>query len=264
MASARNGRFVTFEGGDGAGKTTQTRRLAKRLRDALGEPVLVTREPGGSLIGNGVRALLTSRAAMGRDMEERLDVLEMLQQRFEAGEIGEEAFTAYHALLLAPGNVRSPMTEALLRFAACNEHWEFALKPMLAKYAWVICDRFADSTMAYQGYAGGEGARGVGRERIELLARAAIPGVTPDLTFIMDLEPELGLARTAARDGGGRRRHDLLDLAFHRRVRDGFLDIAARDPRRCRVIDASQGEDVVADAIWRETEAIVGTNGAGS
>jgi dTMP kinase len=257
MAKARPGRFVTFEGGDGAGKTTQTRRLARRLRDERGEQVLVTREPGGSLIGNGVRALLVSRAATGRDVDERLDVLEMLQQRFEAGVLGEDAFTAYHALLLAPGNVRSPMTEALLHFAARTEHWEFALKPMLAKYPWVICDRFADSTMAYQGYAGGKNAPGVGRERIELLARAAIPGVKPDLTFMMDLEPEVGLERASARRGDTSS-YELLDLDYHRRVREGFLDIAARDPKRCKVIDASQSEDAVAAAIWREIEAFLG------
>jgi dTMP kinase len=256
MAKRRFGRFVTFEGGDGAGKTTQTARLARRIRDARSEQVLVTREPGGSLIGNGIRALLVSRAATGQDMDERLDVLEMLQKRFEAGHLQEDAFTAYHALLLAPGNIQSSTTEALLHFAARAEHWECALKPMLEKYPWVICDRFTDSTMAYQGYAGGRIGAALGRERVELLAKAAIPGVEPDITFMMDLDPEVGLKRAAARKGETSS-YELLDLDYHRRVRDGFLDIAKREPKRCRVIDASKNEDAVADLIWAEIEAFI-------
>lgn len=253
MARAYSGRFITFEGGDGAGKTTQTLRLAKRLRDVRGEQALVTREPGGSLIGNGVRALLVSRAATGQDMDERFAVIDSLMERYETGALSDDAFTAYHALLLAPGNVQSTMTEALLHFAARTEHWEFALKPMLEKYPWVICDRFTDSTVAYQGYGGGRKGGPLGPDRIQALADLAIPGVKPDLTFMMDLDPELGLARAAARKGETSS-YELLELDYHQRVRAGFLDIAEREPERCRVIDASQDEEAVHAAIWREVE----------
>lgn len=256
MAKGRFGRFVTFEGGDGAGKTTQTVRLAKRLRDVRGEEVLVTREPGGSLVGNAIRALLVSRAATGADMDERLDVFEMLLARHDQGVLSDESYTAYHALLLAPGNINSSTTEALLHYAARAEHWECALKPMLQKYPWVICDRFSDSTMAYQGYGGSRKGPPIGRDRIELIEKAAIPDVKPDLTFIMDLDPELGLKRAASRKGETSS-YELLDIEYHRRVRDGFLDIARRDAKRCRVIDASQGEEVVAATIWTEIEAFI-------
>lgn len=248
------GRFITFEGGDGAGKTTQTVRLSKRLRDTRSEEVLVTREPGGSMVGNAIRALLVSRAATGADMDERMDVFEMLLDRHDAGQLSDDSYTAYHALLLAPGNISSSTTEALLHYAARAEHWECALKPMLDKYPWVICDRFSDSTMAYQGYGGSRKGPPIGRDRIELIAQAAIPGVKPDLTFMMDLDPELGLKRASARKGETSS-YELLDIEYHRRVRDGFLDIAKRDPKRCRVIDASKGEDAVAAAIWKEIEA---------
>lgn len=258
MARDYAGRFITFEGGDGAGKTTQTIRLAKRLRDEFGEDAMVTREPGGSLIGNCIRALLVSRPAAGQDMDERFVVFDALLARFEAGDLKDDAFTAYHALLLAPGNIRSATTEALLHFAARSEHWETALKPMLAKGRWVICDRFTDSTMAYQGYGGSDKGAIVGRERIELMAKAAIPDVAPDRTFVLDLDPEVGLKRASKRKGETSS-YELRGLEYHRRVRDGYLDIAKRDPERCRVIDASQGEDAVAAAIWKEIEAYLAT-----
>ena len=127
----------------------------------------------------------------------------------------------YHALLLAPGNINSSTTEALLHYAARAEHWEYALKPMLEKYPWVICDRFSDSTMAYQGYGGSRKGPPIGRDRIELIAQAAIPNVKPDLTFMMDLDPELGLKRASARKGETSS-YELLDIDYHRRVREGF------------------------------------------
>lgn len=249
---ARKGRFITFEGGEGAGKTTQTRRLADRLRDVRGEDVLVTREPGGSLIGNAIRALLVSKAATGA-MDARMDVLELLQERYDHGQIPQSLLTAYNNLILAPGNIRSPMTEALLHFAARAEHWEFAILPMLQQYSWVICDRFADSTMAYQGYAGGREQGGVGRDRIAALAEVAIPGVKPELTFILDLDPAVGLARAQERSSDASS-YETLGLEYHQKVREGFLDIARREPERCKVIDASLSEQAVAEAIWRATE----------
>ena len=257
MASAKRGWFVTFEGGEGAGKTTQTRRLAKRLRDERGEQVLVTREPGGSLIGNAIRALLVSKAATHADMDERLDALEMLHSSLGEGGAAESLFTAFQSLVLAPGQIRSPMTEALLHFAARTEHWEHHLEPMIRKYPWIICDRFADSTMAYQGYAGGQDdAPGVGRERIEKLAEAAIPGVSPDLTFMMDIDPEIGLSRATSRDSDASS-YEERDIAYHQRVREGFLDIARREPERCVVINADQDEDAVAADIWDGVEAFL-------
>lgn len=254
MARGLKGRFVTFEGGEGAGKTTQARRLANKLIEARGEQVLVTREPGGSLIGNAIRALLVSKAASSAELDERIDALEMLHERAEKGSAAESLLTAYQSLVLAPGNIRSPMTEALLHFAARAEHWEFALKPMLEAYPWVICDRFTDSTMAYQGYAGGKERPGVGREAIEALASIAIPGVKPDLTLVMDLDPGVGLARASARRDDASS-YEMLDLSYHEKVREGFLDIARREPGRCRIIDASQGEDAVAAQVWGEVEA---------
>ncbi|MGD2134139.1 MAG: dTMP kinase [Maricaulaceae bacterium] len=263
MSERLKGRFITFEGGEGAGKTTQARRLAAKLIETRGEQVLVTREPGGSLIGNAIRALLVSRAASEAELEDRIDALEMLHERAAEGSAAESLLTAYQSLVLAPGHIRSPMTEALLHFAARAEHWEFALKPMLQAYPWVICDRFTDSTMAYQGYAGGKERPGVGRETIEALANVAIPGVKPDLTLVMDIEPGAGLARATARRADASS-YEMLDLSYHERVREGFLDIARRDPERCRLIDAAADEDAVAAAVWREVESFLETLPAAS
>jgi len=246
------GHFVTFEGGEGAGKTTQTRRLADRLRDVRGEDVLVTREPGGSLIGNAIRSLLVSKAATGA-MDARMDVLEVLQDQFEKGVIPQSLLTAYNNLILAAGHIRSPMTEALLHFAARAEHWEFAILPMLKQYSWVLCDRFSDSTMAYQGYAGGREQGGVGADRIAALAEVAIPGIKPDITFMLDLDPAQGLGRAEMRSSDASS-YETLGLEYHQRVREGFLEIAAREPERCKIIDASLSEDAVADAIWSAME----------
>jgi dTMP kinase len=264
MAKGRFGRFVTFEGGEGAGKTTQTNRLALLIRDRRAEQVLVTREPGGSIIGNAIRTLLVSKAAAGHDMDLHLDIGALLQERVELGGLTEEGMKSIQALLLGPGNIHSATTEALLHFAARSEHWECALKPMLKKYPWVICDRFADSTMAYQGYAGGAytDSKGyhetppVGRERIEALVQFTIPGVRPDLTFIMDLDPEVGLKRAAARKSDSSS-YETRRLGYHRRVREGFLDIARREPDRCVVIDAARDEDDVTAEIWRGVEAFL-------
>jgi dTMP kinase len=264
MGSGKRGWFVTFEGGEGAGKTTQTNRLAKRLRDERAEQVLVTREPGGSEIGRAIRALLVSKAVADHNMDLILELNNVLHERIELGELSEEGAQSFMAMLLGAGNTKSPMTEALLHFAARSEHWEHHLLPMLEKYPWVICDRFTDSTMAYQGYAGGaySDSKGyhetqpVGPERIKQLSEIAIPGVTPDITFVMDLDPEIGLARAAARKGDSSA-YEARRLDYHRRVREGFLDIAKREPERCVVIDASQDEDAVAADIWDGVEAFL-------
>jgi dTMP kinase len=196
------GRFITLEGGEGAGKTTQIRRLAEALR-ADGQDVLVTREPGGSPGAEEIRGLIVS---------------------------GE------------PGRW-DPVTEALLLYAARRDHLERTIRPALAAGRWVRCDRFADSTMAYQGYG-----HGLGRQAVLDLHRASIGDFRPDLTLILDLPVEVGLRRAAERGGAGRAedRFERMGCAFHQRLREGFLDIARHEPGRCRIVDAARDPDAVA------------------
>ena len=196
------GRFITLEGGEGAGKSTQIRLLADALT-ACGKNVVVTREPGGSKGAEEIRALLVS------------------------GETGRWG----------------PVTEALLHTAARRDHLERTVWPALDAGSWVICDRFFDSTMAYQGYG-----LGLGRDLIGALQITALGDFRPDLTLILDLPVEAGLARANARRGG-EDRYERMDLDFHRRLRDGFLDIARREPDRCAVIDAAHPVEAVQAAI---------------
>lgn len=196
------GRFVTLEGGEGAGKSTQLRLLADAL-GACGMAVVLTREPGGSPGAEEIRQLLVS------------------------GETGRWG----------------GMTEALLHTAARRDHLERTVWPALDAGRWVLCDRFFDSTMAYQGYG-----LGLGREPIEALQRLALGDFRPDLTLILDLPVEVGLERANARRGG-EDRYERMDLTFHTRLRDGFLDIATREPERCAVIDAAHPVEVVQAAI---------------
>ncbi len=186
------GRFITFEGGEGAGKTTHVRLLADALR-AAGQDVVETREPGGSPGAEEIRELLIHGEA----------------GRWDA------------------------MTEALLHFAARRDHVSRVIRPALASGQWVLSDRFADSTMAYQGYG-----HGLGREVIERLYDLTVGDLRPDLTVILDLPVEEGLRRAAARKDGGSR-YERMGRAFHERLRAGFLAIAEREPGRCLVVDAS-------------------------
>lgn len=205
--SIGRGRFITLEGGEGAGKSTQLWRLAQSLR-GRGREVVTTREPGGSPGAEEIRRLLVTGGA-GR---------------------------------------WSPTTEALLHFAARRDHLERTVWPALARGAWVLSDRFADSTRAYQGY-------GLGLESgvIDRLYALAVGDFAPDLTLVLDLPAEAGLARALAR--GAADRYEGMDLAFHRRLRDGFLEIAGRDRGRCAVIDAAADEDTVAAAILETVTA---------
>ena len=196
------GRFITLEGGEGAGKSTQIRLLADALA-ACGKDVVMTREPGGSKGAEEIRALLVS------------------------GETGRWG----------------PVTEALLHTAARRDHLERTVWPALDAGSWVICDRFFDSTMAYQGYG-----LGLGRDLIGTLQITALGDFRPDLTLILDLPVEAGLARANARRGG-EDRYERMNLDFHRRLRDGFLDIARREPDRCAVIDAAHPVETVQAAI---------------
>jgi dTMP kinase len=195
------GRFITLEGGEGAGKTTQ----ATLLRDALesqGRPVLRTREPGGSPGAEQLRGLL-----LGGSID------------------------------------WAPRAETLLHFAARAEHVAKTILPALDARTWVVCDRFYDSTMAYQGY--GQGAdRGFITEQIRLL------GIAPDLTLVLDVPEATAVVRRRQR-GGDADRYERLDAAFHARVRDGFRAIAAADATRCVVIDASADIGTVHAAIMQ-------------
>jgi dTMP kinase len=185
------GRFITFEGGEGAGKSTQLRLLDDALR-CTGVDTMTTREPGGTPGAEQIRALLV-RGASGR---------------WDA------------------------MTEALLHYAARRDHLVNRIRPALERGAHVLCDRFADSTMAYQGYG-----LGLGRDPVEALHRLVVGDFGPDLTLILDLPVAEGLRRAAAR-GDHDDRYERLDRAFHERLRQGYLDIARREPARCVVIDA--------------------------
>ena len=202
MSSASTGRFITLEGGEGAGKSTQIARLSDWLRQK-GRTVVTTREPGGSPGAEMIRKLLVEGPA------ERWD----------------------------------GTTEALLHFAARRDHLRSTVWPALKRGDWVISDRFADSTVAYQGHG-----HALDRGMLERLYEVAVGDFRPDLTLILDLPIEAGLARAAARRGS-ETRYESLPEAFHERVRRGFLDIARREPGRCIVIDATQGIDAVAAAI---------------
>jgi len=198
----QRGRFITIEGGEGAGKSSQIRRLADSLR-TKGRDVIVTREPGGSPGAEAIRDLLVN---------------------------GE-------------GDRWSATTETLLINAARRDHIERVIEPALAAGAWVICDRFHDSTRAYQGAAGG-----VSPALIAALEATVLDGLAPDLTLILDIDPAEGLARAAGR-GAGEGRFEAKGLEFHTRLRQAFLDIASREPKRCAVIKAAGHFDDVAARI---------------
>lgn len=198
------GVFVTIEGPDGGGKTTQAERLREHL-SARGSPVLLTREPGGTWLGERLRDVLLARTGTAA----------------------------------APTD---PLTDALLFNAARRQLVEEVVRPALDAGTTVICARFADSTMAYQGYGAG-----VPFDQLNALARIATAGLTPDLTILLDLPVQAGLARKAP--GDVTRFEAEFDLGFHRRVREGFLAIAKADRDRVAVIDATAGIDEVAAAI---------------
>lgn len=204
------GHFITFEGGEGAGKSTQLKRLVARLT-AAGHEVVATREPGGSPGAESIRELVLNGSA----------------DRW------------------------SPVTETLLMYAARRDHIERVIRPALARGAWVVCDRFADSTRAYQGAGGG-----VGPELIAALEDSILEETRPDLTLVFDMSPETGLARAQAR--GGEMRFESKGLDFHQRLRDGFLGIVRNEPDRCALIDASGSMDEVEAQVTAAVEARLG------
>ena len=209
-APVTQGRFITFEGGEGTGKSTQAARLVERLR-ARQLDVLQTREPGGSPGAEDIRAIALN------------------------GDAGRW----------------SPMTETLLMFAARSDHLERTIRPALEAGRWVVCDRFADSSRAYQGVGGGTPA-----EFIESLDAAIVGATQPDLTLVFDLPVEVGLERALAR-GAAETRFESKGLEFHRRLRDGFLSVAAQHAERCRLIDATGEPDAVSERVWRAIEPIL-------
>lgn len=197
------GRFITLEGGEGTGKTTQVRRLAATLQ-AHGKHCLVTREPGGSPGAEEIRALLVNGA---------------------------------------PGRWDA-LTETLLLFAARADHVARTIRPALEDGRFVVCDRFTDSTYAYQGVG-----RDMPRETIRRIESIVLEDFKPDLTLVLDLPADVGLARAKSR-GAAESRFENFDIQFHERLRQAFLDIAKRAPDRCVVIDAGGSEDEVAGAVW--------------
>lgn len=201
----RKGCFITFEGGEGVGKSTQVRRLARRLNEA-GREVVVTREPGGSPGAEEIRALLVS------------------------GEVDRWSATA----------------ETLLLYAARSDHLDRVIRPALDRGAWVICDRFSDSTRAYQGAEASPGL-------LAALEREVVDGATPDLTLVFDLPAEDGLARAEAR-GETRTRFESRGADYHARLRRAFLEIARAEPDRCAVIDARPEPDLVERTVWAVVE----------
>lgn len=212
------GRFITLEGGEGAGKSTQIRLLCETLR-SRGIDVLATREPGGSPGAEEIRALLVSGA---------------------------------------PGRWDA-MTELLLHVAARRDHLVRTVWPALGQGRWVVSDRFADSSMAYQGYG-----HGIARDVVEQVHAHAIGAFRPDLTVVLDLPVAAGMARARARQAGApgtghgtEDRYESMDHAFHERLRAGFLNIAAREPDRCVVIDASPAVDEVHDEVMAAVEPLL-------
>ena len=203
------GRFISFEGLDGSGKTTQIRLLAERLR-AQGRDVVIAVEPGGTRVGEQIRAIL-------------LDVNN-------------------HEL--------APEAELLLYFASRAQNVAEVIRPALARGALVLADRFTDSTIAYQGYG-----RGLGEATVRQLHRIACGDLFPDRTLLLDLDPEVGLAR--ARGRGALNRMDEQAREFYRKVREAYRELARAEPRRFRLIDASEDVEQVAQAVRNALEDIL-------
>jgi dTMP kinase len=197
------GRFITLEGGEGSGKSTQLKRLVAAL-EAKGIAALATREPGGSPGAEEIRALLVNGA---------------------------------------PGRWDA-ITETLLVYAARADHVGRTIGPALQAEKWVICDRFADSTYAYQG-----AGRGLARETIRRIDSIVLDDFKPDFTLILDIGVETGLKRAGQR-GAKESRFENFDRDFHERLRQAFIEIGKRHPDRCTIIDAARSEDEVAAAIW--------------
>jgi dTMP kinase len=204
--------FITFEGGEGSGKSTQARLLLERLH-AEGIDALMTREPGGSKLGEQVRSLLLDMAAAG-----------------------------------------TPLSEALLFYAARADHLAKLIRPALAEGRWVICDRFSDSTRVYQGVAGG-----VPIEILDALEAMVVLPTVPDLTLVLDVPAATGLKRASERRTvAGADAFERRELAYHEALRSGFAGIAEQHPRRCRLIDGARDPGTIAAEIWEHVSSLAG------
>ena len=195
--------FITLEGPEGSGKSTQIKRLAKRLED-LGYPVITTREPGGTSIGDQIR----------------------------------------HVLVRMENKELHPRTEILLFLAARAQLVEQLIKPALQDGKIILCDRYGDSTLAYQGYG-----HGLDIEKLRQMLDFATDHLKPDLTILLDLDVKMGLMRKKAEDEWNRL--DAYEVLFHERVREGYQKLAGEEPERWRIVDASQGIDAVQDDLYR-------------
>ena len=203
MRRVTRGRFITFEGGEGAGKSTQARRLVEKLQ-ARGISVVLTREPGGSEGAEAIRNLV----------------------------------------VIGDADRWTPTAETLLMYAGRSDHLTRLIRPALEAGTWVVCDRFSDSTRAYQGAGGG-----VAPAFIETIEAEVVGDTRPDLTLIFDMPVEIGLERAFGRDMF-EARFESKGLAFHQRLRDAFLAIGADDPQRCALINAGGTLEEVADEVW--------------
>lgn len=199
------GRFITFEGGEGSGKSTHIKRVAERL-EAAKLHVTLTREPGGSVGAEIIR----------------------------------------HLVLSGMGKLLGPDAETLLFAAARDDHVRNVILPALNQGTWVLCDRFFDSTRVYQGKVGH-----VAPGLVNAMQRVTIGDLKPDLTIILDVPVEVGLRRAAARRGGAAPdRFESEDLKFHQELRDAYREIAASEPERCVLIDATADANTVAGSVW--------------
>jgi dTMP kinase len=216
IAARHAGIFITLEGGEGSGKSTQAKLLAQHLRDT-GHEAILTQEPAGTPVGVLVKGVLERQASGG-------------------------------------GPPITPQAELFLFAAARADHVRTVITPALESGLIVVCDRFADSTVAYQGYG-----RGLPLREIAILNRIATQGLTPDLTLLLDVPPDAGIDRANATHDAGDKSRDALGeetLDFHRRVHKGFLAIARAEPERVVAIDALQPQDIVTEAVWAAVEII--------
>jgi len=213
------GRFITFEGGEGSGKSTQIKAIAQRL-DATKLRTIVTREPGGSPGAEIIR----------------------------------------HLVLSGMGKLLGADAETLLFAAARDDHVRSVIQPALSQGTWVLCDRFSDSTRAYQGRLGN-----VPPGVLNAMERVTIGDLKPDLTIILDVPVEIGMQRAAARRGiGTPDRFEAEDVRFHRELRESYRQIAADEPQRCVLIDATPDPATVADSVWAVLRDRLLTTPAGS
>jgi len=197
-----NKRFITFEGGEGSGKSTQIKILKNKL--SKNHKVIITREPGGT----------------------------------------KEAELIRNLLVKGKSNKWSGITEVLLNFTARKDHVDKIILPNLKKGKWVLCDRFSDSTLAYQGYG-----RNVDKDHIKNLNKSLINNLTPKLTFLFDIDPKIGLGRSKKRINN-ELRYENMSLNYHKKIRDAYLDIARKNKKRIKIIDASHDKDSISEIIW--------------